>query len=704
MTREIKSSCSSCCEEHSDHDHNHNNNSDHDASCGCGIEHNKEDGGMKKTITLIVISLIALIVSFMNFEIFHYVDPAWIAVILCGYPIFKGAFLALKDEHKITSALLISVAIVASIALEITRLSGAFDMGDAHGHGYIFAAGEIAFLMGVGGLIEDWTVSKARSGIEKLVKLVPKTAYLKTDSGIKEVDIDELKIGDIVVIKPGDIICIDGNIIMGSTSVDQSSVTGESLPVDKLVGDLVYSGTQNKNGAIEVRMSKDPKDMTVNKLVALVEEAEGKKAPIARLADKWASYIVPAAIATSIVVFGISYFFFDISTIEAVIRGVTILVVFCPCSLSLSTPTAVAAGIGNGSGRGILIKSGAAIEELAKIKTIAFDKTGTLTEGNVRVTAIYAPGEDEDTFIGLMGAAESYTDHPIAKAVSKFAENRLRDETKNYGLDRILQIPTNTEAILGVGAKAMVGEYEVILCSYDKIPEALRNHVGNYDNYNEINNKIESIDVSMVGKAREYMSEGATVIGGIINGKLKGIIALADTIREGAGEAMEQLKSQGYNVIMLTGDNEKSAQFMANQAGKIEYRHSLMPENKLQIIEELKKSGKVCMVGDGINDTPALAIANASIAMGALGSDAAIETADVSLMTSDIRKVPQLLKLSKRVLGTIKINILISLIISVLAVILSTAGVLNPVTGAIVHNVSAVLVVLNSAMILKEKA
>lgn len=301
-----------CCEgRHSKrrHDHGQEIDSDHvhgnGESCGCGIAH--EEDTMKKTIAFIVISLLSLVISFINFEVFHYVDPAWIAVILCGYPIFKGAFLALKDEHKISSALLISVAIIASIALEIVRLSGLMGMDDGHGHGYIFAAGEIAFLMGVGGLIEAWTVRKARSGIERLVKLAPKTAYLKTKEGIKEVEIAKLKIGDTVIIKPGDIIGVDGNVVMGATSVDQSSVTGESLPVDKLVGDQVYSGTQNKNGAIEVQVSKEPKDMTVNKLISLVEEAEGKKAPIARLADKWASFIVPTAIAMAIIVFGITY-------------------------------------------------------------------------------------------------------------------------------------------------------------------------------------------------------------------------------------------------------------------------------------------------------------------------------------------------------------------------------------------------------------
>ncbi|MEG1584513.1 MAG: HAD-IC family P-type ATPase, partial [Anaerovorax sp.] len=413
----------SCGCESAKHEHAH----EHEAggSCGCGVEH--KDGKIGKTVLLLLISLGALVVSFMNLEVFHYVDPAWIAVIICGFPIFKGAIVALKEERKITSALLISVAILASIALEMVRLSGAMGMVEGHGHGYIFAAGEIAFLMGIGGLIEAWTVRKARSGIEKLVKLVPKTAYLKVDGTVKEVDINTLKIGDTVVIKPGDLIGVDGHVVTGATSVDQSSVTGESLPVDKMVGDEVYSGTQNKNGAIEVQVSKDPKDMTVNKLIALVEEAEGRKAPIARLADQWASYIVPAAMVTAVVVFAVAYFAFDSSVVEAAIRGVTILVVFCPCSLSLATPTAVAAGIGNGSGRGILIKSGAVIEELAKIKTIAFDKTGTLTEGNVQVVGLYAPGEDEDQFMGLMGAAESYTDHPIAKAISRFAENRLRD-------------------------------------------------------------------------------------------------------------------------------------------------------------------------------------------------------------------------------------------------------------------------------------
>ncbi len=670
-------------------------------TCGCGIAH--EEDTLHKSILVLLISFVSLVVSFFNLEVFHYLDPAWVAVILCGYPIFHAAIMALKNERKITSSLLISVAITASIGLEILRLSGLMGMEEGHGHGYIFAAGEIAILMAFGGLIEDWTVRKARSGIEKLMKLAPKTVYLKTAIGIEEINVSDIKIGDMVVIKPGDIIGVDGTVAMGSTSVDQSSVTGEAVPVDKIVGDYVYSGTQNKNGAIEVYVTKEPKDMTVNKLIALVEEAEGKKSPIARLADRWASYIVPTAMVAAVAVFGISYFAFDITVVEALVRGVTILVVFCPCSLSLATPTAVAAGIGNGSGRGMLIKSGAAIEELAQVKTVAFDKTGTLTEGDMKVSEVFVSDWDEEEFISLMGAAESYSDHPIAKAVTKYASERVSKEGQSYGLERILATPVQTEALLGVGTKAMVGEREVILCAYDKIPEALRKHVENYQSFRQMNDKSNSIEMCFIEKSREFMKVGYTVIGGIVDGKLIGIIGISDTLREGSKDTVLQLRQQGYQVIMLTGDHQKSAEAMATRAGDIEFQHSLLPEDKLKTILELKKHGKVCMVGDGINDTPALATADASVAMGVLGSDSAIETADVSLMTGDIRKVPELLGLSKIVLKTIKRNICISMSINTLAVILSTFGLLTPVTGAIVHNVSSVIVVLSSALILTKK-
>ncbi len=688
-----------------DHDHGKscgcNIDHDHVSSCGCEHAHNEES--LHKSIIFLVISLASLIVSFLNLEMFHYVDPAWIAVILCGFPIFKAAFTALKNERKITSSLLISVAIIASIGLEVLRLSGMMGLEEGHGHGYIFAAGEIAILMALGGFIEDWTVRKARSGIEKLMKLAPKTVYLKTPTGIEEINVSDIKIGDMVVVKPGDIIGVDGTIAMGSTSVDQSSVTGEAMPVDKIVGDLVYSGTQNKNGAIEVYVTKEPKDMTVNKLIALVEEAEGKKSPIARLADKWASYIVPTAMVIALAVFALSYFAFGITVVEALIRGVTILVVFCPCSLSLATPTAVAAGIGNGSGRGMLIKSGAAIEELARVKTVAFDKTGTLTEGNMKVSEVFVSDWKEEEFIALMGAAESYSDHPIAKAITKYAIEKLSLKGENFGLDRILATPEKTEALLGVGTKAMVGSQEIILCAYDKIPEAMRKYVENYQSFQQYKDKSHNIEMCFIDKSRDFMNAGYTVIGGIIDGKLVGIIGISDTLREGSKDTVIQLRNQGYQVVMLTGDHKKSAEIMAAKAGDIDFQHSLLPEDKLNIIEELKKNGKVCMVGDGINDTPALATADASIAMGALGSDSAIETADVSLMTGDIRKVPELLDLSKIVLRTIKRNIGISMSINTLAVIFSTLGLLTPVTGAIVHNVSSVIVVLSSAWILTKK-
>lgn len=681
--------CSSCCNHSHEEVGSLNQDHDHGASCGCGIAHEKDN--INRTFIFLAIALVSLIVSFLNLEIFHYFDPAWIAVILCGYPIFKGAFSALKNERQITSALLISVAIIASIALEVVRLSGMMGESDGHGHGYIFAAGEIAFLMGVGGLIEEWTVRKARSGIEKLMKLAPTTVRIKSSSGIIETEIENIKIGDIAVIKPGEIIGVDGEIIMGTTSVDQSSVTGESVPVDKNTGDSVFSGTMNKNGAIEVRITKEVKDMTVNKLISLVEEAEGKKSPISRLADKWASYIVPTAIAVAFIVFGLTYFVFDLSLIDAVIRGVTILVVFCPCSLSLATPTAVAAGIGNGSGRGILIKSGAAIEELAKVKTVAFDKTGTLTEGDMKVVEIFSPEMEEKEFRILMASAESYSDHPIAKAITRFAQGENLIE------------PSHTEAIVGIGAKSVIGDKEVILCAYDKIHEVILKYAEGFGSFTEAANKGKNISIEYVNKSREFFDRGETVIGSIVNGKLVGLIGISDTLRKETKSSIEKLKAEGYDVIMLTGDNEKSARIMSEAAGNIDFKHSLLPEDKLKLIEELKTKGKVCMIGDGINDTPALAIADASVAMGALGSDAAIETADVSLMTSDIGKVPDLLRLSKEVLFTIKRNIGISMTINVLAVILSTMGVLNPVTGAIVHNISSVFVVLSSALILTKK-
>jgi heavy metal translocating P-type ATPase len=598
-----------------------------------------------------------------------FLDFSYVAIILCGYPIIISAVKGLKKK-KINSSLLVTVAIIACLILEGLRLGGV--MSGTHMHGYVFAAGEIAFLMSLGGLLEAWTVNRSRRGIEKLISMSPKTANIRFGDEIKKVDIAEVKIGDIIVVMPHEMVPVDGVIIKGESAIDESSMTGEFVPVDKCEGDSVWGATWNKMGAIEIRVTKEPQNMTINKLTKLVSEAEGQKAPISRLADKWAGFIVPGAMLLSVVVFLISFFGFGETWIESLIRGATILVVFCPCALTLATPTAVAAGIGNGAFNGIIIKSGDAIERMSSVKTVAFDKTGTITTGCLMVQEVIPFGKlTADGVLQLAGSAEKYSEHPIGKAIYSYAKDKVA-----------LIEPNGTKSLLGVGVSAKIDGKLVKVVSFKNAAE-------------EYKDKNLSV-------LTEYIDKGYSVVVIISGFAVAGAIVLSDTIKSGAKEVISSINTR-YNTVMLTGDNINAATTVAAECGVKEIRAGLMPEDKLNAVLGIKNNNnKVCMVGDGVNDAPALAAADCSIAMGALGSDIAIETADVAVMNSDLKSVENMLKLSKTVMRKIKVNIAISMTISFAAIIMSTLGWLDPVWGAVVHNASSVLVVGNSALILRK--
>ncbi len=645
-------------------------------SCGCcQTKTNKE--ALTSRIVALSISLVMLVLSYINFwtlvglKGISFLDFGYVAIVLCGYPIFLGAIKGIKNK-KITSNLLVSVAIIASVVLEIISLTTATEA--SHAHTYIFAAGEVAFLMALGGLIEAWTVKKSRKGIERLVAMSPKTANIKVGDNIQTVPIKDIMIGDIVLVKPNEMIPVDGEVIKGTSSIDQSSVTGEFVPVDVGVGSQVYGATWNKMGAIEIKVTKQPQDMTVNKLINLTLEAEGQRAPISRLADKWASYIVPSAIILAIIVGVVSYFAFSLTWMQSLIRAVTILVVFCPCSLTLATPTAVAAGIGSGAYNGIIIKSGDALERLAHINAVAFDKTGTITTGNVEVKKVVTFDSDKKTLIKLAASAEKYSEHPIGRAIVEYAKGKVK-----------LVEPVNTRSDVGVGISAKVDGKLVKVYS---LKQAEQKH---------------STDKNLAN-LQQYLQQGYTMVAVESNYKLIGAICLYDTIREDAVETIQKIKQNNINTIMLTGDNINSAHNIANMCGIEQIKANLMPEDKLVTVLDLKQQGNnICMVGDGVNDAPALAAADCSIAMSAIGSDIAIETADVAVMNSDIKNVYNTLRLAKKTLNTIKRNICIAMGINVVSVVLSFFGILTPVTGAIVHNLCSVFVVLSSALILKTK-
>lgn len=641
----------------------------------------KLDKETLRQIIILAVSLVFLIPGYFNWHeisgghgalmAFYYVNPAWVSVILCGIPLYIKAYKALSHK-KLNAAVLISIAMTASIVLEIVGLCGINVSTDAHSHSYVFAAGEIAFLMGLGELLEDLTVKKCRSGIQRLVSLIPKEAFVKQEDGtLIKTPLENINVGDIVVVKAGELVAVDGKVVKGEASIDQSSLTGEYLPVDVAAGDSVFGGTMNKNGVIEVEVTKLQKDMTIAKMAELTIEAEGKKAPISRVADKWVGIIVPIVLLTSFIVGLIAAFGFKLGAVQSIIRAVTILVVFCPCALALATPTAVAAGLGNAAKNGVLIKSGGALEVLSHTDTVCFDKTGTVTEGRIVLDEVVAVDMSEDELIKLTASVEKYSEHPLAVAVMNRA-----DKNDLYDVE-------NIKTLQGVGILAEYCGSEVLVMSYKK---AVENGI-------ELGAVQERIDAAL--------SVGKTVVVVLMDGVLCGMLAFSDTIRDNAKDVMSELAQAGYNTVMLTGDNQKSAEFIAEQCNIKTVKHSLMPQDKLGEIEQLQKDGhKVVMVGDGINDAPSLKLADCSFAMGAMGSDIAVDTADMAILNSDIQKVNDTIRLSKRVIFGIKRNIFIAMIINVIAVVCSLMGWLNPATGALVHNCTSVLVVASSALLL----
>ena len=608
----------------------------------------------QKTVTFIIISSICLFMSLIQSvdELLHF-NLSWVAIILCGLPIIKEAATCLYEEFDIKADVLVSLALIASVII-----------------GEIFAAGEISVIMTIGALLEDLTVQKAQSGIENLVKLTPKQARIIRDNKEIMINVDDIEIGDIVRVIAGETIPVDGVIIKGQGSIDESIMNGESLPVDKYVGDDVLSGTINQYSTFDIKATKTSQDSSLKRMIKLVKEADSKKAPIVSLTDRWATWIVVIALVSSIGTYLVTH---------QILRSVTILVVFCPCALVLATPTAIMAGIGNASKYGILIKGGDVVERLSKIKNIAFDKTGTLTYGKLSVVEYksFNPEYDDEALLKILASVEAYSEHPLGKAIiSYYKEN-------NEELLDIQKFTVNP----GKGITANLGEKSILVGNLKLIKDV------------DINLNKDIINIS-----EEFTKKGCTVIYLSIDNKLIGYVALSDILREEAKEVISYIKSQKINPVMLTGDNKNSAQNIANIVGIDDIHPSLLPEDKMNIIKNLEDSkSPTCMIGDGVNDALALKYSSVGISMGAIGSDIAIEASDIALASDDIKNIPYFLYLSKKTMKTIKLNVTFSLALNFLAIILAMTGILNPVVGALVHNLGSVFVILNSAKLLKTR-
>lgn len=558
------------------------------------LEELLELGGTKKDITLLIISAISLVVSLAVPDGVLPFNASWVAIILCGVPIILEAVIGLVTAFDIKADVLVSLALIASVCI-----------------GEDFAAGEVAFIMQLGGLLEDLTVARARAGIEKLVHLTPQTA--RVISGGKE----------------------------------------EIIPAEQV-----------KVGAFEMKASKVGEDSSIQRMIKLVQSADAGKAKIVGLADRWATWIVIITLTAAGLTWAIS---------GEIIRAVTILVVFCPCSLVLATPTAIMAGIGNVTKHGFLVREGDALERLAKVKKICFDKTGTLTYGKPEVVDIYAVNMGKDELLSLTAAVESYSEHPLGKAVLRSAKEKGLAFSKAESFSMTA----------GKGVKGIVDGKEILSGNVKLLAE----------------NGI-AVPEEVTEKAAEFIHKGSTVIFTAADGELAGFIVLSDTLRAESRDMIAQLKELGVEPVLLTGDNENAAQNIAREVGITQVKANCLPEDKLNFVADSQKSGGAAMIGDGINDAPALKHADVGIAMGGAGSDIAVDAADIALVDDEVKELPHLFALSKRMMMMIRINLTFSMLLNFVAIILAITKVLNPVVGALVHNCGSVLVIINSALIL----
>ena len=617
------------------------------------LENLLEWGGVKKEIACLGIAGAALLASLLHLKPFPF-DFAWIAILLCGIPILLEAVIGLVTKFNIKADVLVSLALLASIAI-----------------GEIFAAGEVAFIMQLGALLEDFTVAKARAGIEKLVYLTPRTARRISGKEQQVIPAEEVEIGDVLRVLPGETIPVDGVILSGQTSINQAVMTGESLPVDKAAGDPVSSGTVNQFGSFDMRATRVGDDSSIQRMIKLVQSVDAGKAKIVGIADRWATWIVVIALTAAALTWLIS---------GQVIRAVTILVVFCPCALVLATPTAIMAAVGNATKHGFLVREGDALERLSSVSYVTFDKTGTLTYGTPEVVAAVACGKEWDAraIYRLAAGAELRSEHPLGKAIARCYSGKNPEE---------LPQPTQFQMIPGQGVFAVVDGREIYagndaLFSAHRIP----------------------LPAAMKAQAEAYLEKGCTITYVSIDAQAAGFLALSDTLRQDAAATIRELQAARITPVLLTGDHASAAQSIAAALGIWEVYANCLPEDKLQRIEQYQQSGKqVVMIGDGINDAPALKKAYVGIAMGGIGSDIAVDAADIALIHDKIHELPHLIRLSKRMMRTIRCNLAFSMALNFIAIVLAIAGSLTPVVGALVHNAGSVLVIVNSAFLLRWK-
>jgi Cd2+/Zn2+-exporting ATPase len=535
--------------------------------------------------------------------------------------------------------------------------------------GQYAAAAVVAVLLLVGGMMEEFVSARAGNALDSLAKLLPDRVTVRRDGQDCVVLLEEVRIGDLVLIRSGDRIPVDGTVVRGTASVNQAAITGESLAIEKQVGDLVYAGTLNEMGAIEVQATSVGAETTLGHIRHMVAEAQEQKAPIERILDRYARFYTPAALILGALVWWWS---------GDILRAITILIVFCPCVMVLATPTALVASIGNAALRGSLVKKGATIEALAKVNAVAFDKTGTLTEGRPKLTTVLPlGGMDGQELLRVAAIAEKFSEHPLGGAIVQAATE----------LGWSISDPEEFTVLPGLGVHVKIDGSQVILGR----PRLLQEQGVILDR------EIES-------RADQLAAVGRTVIVAARNDQVIGMLVLEDTLRPEAKEVIVRLKKLGVRTVLVTGDNTTTALRIAADLGIGEVHAEVLPEQKVEIVKHLQAEGRtVAFVGDGVNDGPALATAQVGIAMGVAGTDVAIETAEIALLSDDLTKLPHLLGLSRQAMRAIRQNLIFSLSVLTVAVVLAIPGILLPVTGALLHELSSIPVIANSARLIGVK-
>ena len=598
----------------------------------------------KIEFSCIVIGIVALAATLLAEEAWPLV---FVPIAICGLPIIWGAIVGVVKEHDITADVLVSVAIVASVII------GEYD-----------AAAEIAIIMQIGGFLEEATVNHANASIMRMVGLKPATARVVKNGSETIVPVEEVMLGDTVRIIPGEVVPVDGVVISGATSVNNSILTGESVPRDVTVGDRVSSGTVNMYGSVDIEVDRVGDDTTIARMARIIENADAGKSRVVRTADRWAVYIVIIAFTVAV----LSYIAF-----QDIYRSVTVLVVFCPCALILATPTAIMAAAGNMSKRGILVKDGGAVERMASVDTLLMDKTGTLTTGNIVCHGFTSTdaGIDAEDLERLVSALESRSEHPLGRAITSAHEGEL-DEVSGFSY------------IPGRGVSGTVDGKVVI--------------AGNEGLMRDMCPTNLDETVSAADRAR---ADGYTVVLAGVDGRTVGFAVLSDTLKRNSVETVAGLRALGLKTVMLTGDNRHVARRMADTLGMDDVVWECLPEDKLRTVMSLEGSASTCMVGDGINDAPSLKRADVGIAMGGIGNEMATENADIVFVDDDISKIGGVVRLSRRTLLTIRAGITFSIVLNSVAMVMAVFGLMGPIAGALVHNIGSVIVIIMAALLLR---